>query len=238
MRKPAQQPLLGILGGMGPLATVDFLAKLTSLTPARCDQEHLPWITLSQPGMPDRSSAIHSGDDTPRNWLTSGAAWLAQQGVALIAVPCSTSHFWFDAMQDASSAPILHIADATAEELRLCQFSRAGAIAVLGTRGTIQSGMYGARLRAADFEAIVPDEAQQARVDRIIADVKRGDRAAGRQEMLCLQEELARQGITALVLGCTELPLACDNRAAGGLPAIDVSQALARACLRRMGYLS
>lgn len=237
MKRPEQQPLLGILGGMGPLATVDFLAKLTSLVPAQRDQDHVPWITLSQPGMPDRSSAIRSGDDTPRTWLARGVAWLAEQGVDLIAVPCSSSHFWFDAMQEASRVPIVHIADATAEELRLSRLRQAGAIAVLATRGTIQSGMYEGRLRAADFEAIVPDEAQQIRVDSIIADVKRGERTAARHEMLNLQAELQRQGVAALVLACTELPLACDNRIAGSLPAIDVSLALARACLRRLGYL-
>ncbi|TCS37553.1 aspartate racemase [Paucimonas lemoignei] len=237
MTRPQQQPLLGILGGMGPLATVDFLGKLTRLVPAHCDQDHLPWLTLSQPDMPDRSSAIRDGDDRPREWLAKGVAWLAEQGVSLIALPCSTSHFWFEAMQEASSVPIMHIADATVEELRLSPLPRSGKVAVLATRGTIRSGMYSARLRAADFQVVVPDEAGQMKVDRIIAQVKAGEGSAARQEMQLLQAELSRQGVAALVLGCTELPLACDHRSADGLPAVDVSLALARACLRRLGYL-
>ena len=130
MMETQQQALLGILGGMGPLATVDFLGKLTRLTPAARDQDHLPWVTVSQPGIPDRSAAIKAGNDGPGPFLVKGAAWLATQGTKLIAIPCNTSHFWFEQMQAASSVPILHIADATIEELQRSE-GPIGAIAIL-----------------------------------------------------------------------------------------------------------
>ena len=235
MRRMQQQPLLGILGGMGPLATVDFLRKLTQLTPARCDQEHLPWITVSQPGIPDRSRAIENHDAGPRLYLTEAVAWLAQQGVDLIAIPCSTSHFWFDAMQSASSVPIVHIADAAVAELQCCLPRQAGAVAVLGTRGMIRSGMYAARLAAADFASFALGEAEQLALESIIAAVKGGDVAAARVRMQCLTAELAQHGVGAMILACTELPLACAAEPA--VPLIDASQALAKTCLRRLGYL-
>jgi 3-hydroxyisobutyrate dehydrogenase-like beta-hydroxyacid dehydrogenase len=81
-----QQALLGILGGMGPLATVDFMDKLTRLTPAKCDQEHLPWVTFSQPGVPDSNAAIQSGGHAPMPYLTRGAAWLAAMQAGSCAV--------------------------------------------------------------------------------------------------------------------------------------------------------
>lgn len=240
MKLVCQQPVLGILGGMGPMATVDFLGKLTRMTPADCDQQHVPWLTLSQPGMPDRSSAIRSGDDSPRAWLCSGVERLSAQGVSLIAVPCSTSHHWFDAMQAASSAPLVHIADAAAAALH----DGAGRgtnremarVAVLATRGTIASGMYATRLEAAGFEPFNPGEGQQTQVDGIIAAVKRGDTGAARRAMLLLEEELARDGVGTCILACTELPLA---RGGGehALAAIDATEALARLCLQRLGYL-
>ncbi|HVL77215.1 MAG TPA: amino acid racemase [Noviherbaspirillum sp.] len=231
---PRQQPLLGILGGMGPLATVDFLAKLTRSLPASCDQEHLAWLTLSQPGTPDRSRAIQNGDNGPHPYLTQGAAWLSGQGVSLIAIPCSTSHYWYEAMQRASSAPILHIADATIEEL-LLGGDASGPVAVLATRGTVRHRIYSGRLHAAGCEVAALDENAQRAVDGIIRDVKAGQLESARREMHVLKARLKLRGVRAVVLGCTELPIAHDDTDPS-LPAIDVTLALARAALRRLGY--
>lgn len=239
MIKPQQQPLLGILGGMGPLATVDFLGKLTRLTPATCDQDHIPWITASQPGIPDRSAAIKAGDDGPGPYLVKGVAWLAAQETGLIAIPCNTSHYWFDEMQAASNVPILHIADATIEELQSNQDTKTG-IAILATRGTVQAGIYSKRLRAQDFELVDIGEAHQATVDQIIRDVKGGQVGPARDSMRTLLRTLAGQGVTTAILGCTELPIAHMVRAGeqeSGLQIIDTSLALAKVSLRRLGYL-
>lgn len=234
-----QQALLGILGGMGPLATVDFLGKLTRLTPADCDQDHMPWITFSQPGIPDRSTAIQSGDDAPLPFLTQGVAWLASQGVRLIAIPCNTSHYWYEQMQQAASTPILHIADATIEEMQL-RTAPAGLVAVLATRGTVQAGIYGTRLRAHGFAVEDIREAEQQTVDQIIRSVKAGDLGNARDTMRALLLTLAERGVRTAVLGCTELPIAYMVRAGdahSGVEAIDTSLALASVCLRRLGYL-
>jgi len=235
-----QQALLGILGGMGPLATVDFLGKLTRLTPASCDQEHLPWVTASQPGIPDRSAAIKAGNDGPGPYLTKGVAWLAAQGVRLIAIPCNTSHFLFERMQAASRAPILNIADATIEELRLSS-EPAGAIAILATRGTVQAGIYSQRLAANGFELAAISEDEQCVVDQIIKDVKGGQVGPARDAMRALLLQLAEHGVQTVILGCTELPIAHLVRAgdpSSGVQAIDTSLALATVCLRRLGYLA
>lgn len=236
-----QQALLGILGGMGPLATVDFLTKLTRLTPAHCDQDHLPWITISQPGIPDRSAAIKAGCNIPSLYLTKGVAWLAEQGVQLIAVPCNTSHFWFDLMQEVSPVPILHIADATIEELQRHkkQMGSMGAIAILATRGTMQAGIYSKRLLATGFELAIISEDEQCVVDQIIHDVKCGEIEKSGVAMNALLLALAACGIDTAILGCTELPIAhaaLVDEELSGVRTIDTSLALASASLRRLGY--
>ena len=234
-----QQALLGILGGMGPLATVDFLGKLTRLTPATCDQDHLPWVTVSQPGIPDRSAAIKAGNDGPGPYLTKGAAWLAAQGAQLIAIPCNTSHYWYAQMQAASSVPILHIADATIEELQLST-APIGAIAILATRGTVQAGIYSTRLVDRGFELAPISEDEQTVVDQIIKWVKGGQVGPARDSMRDLLKALAQRGVTTAILGCTELPIAHIVRAGdphSGVLAIDTSLALATVSLRRLGYL-
>jgi aspartate racemase len=239
MMETQQQALLGILGGMGPLATVDFLGKLTRLTPATRDQDHLPWVTVSQPGIPDRSAAIKAGNDGPGPFLIKGAAWLATQGTKLIAIPCNTSHFWFEQMQAASSVPILHIADATIEELQRNE-GPSGAIAILATRGTVQAGIYSKRLQANGFDLAAITEDEQSVVDQIIKDVKGGHVGPARDAMRVLLQTLADRGVKTAILGCTELPIAHIVRAGdphSGVQAIDTSLALATVSLRRLGYL-
>jgi aspartate racemase len=239
MAQAEQQPLLGILGGMGPLATVDFLGKLTRSLPAKCDQDHLPWITLSQPGIPDRSRAIQNGDDGPGAYLIKGVAWLAAQGVQFVVIPCNTSHFWYDRMQAASSVPIIHIADAAVTALEASTARQAGQVAILATRGTVNAGIYSTRLKAAGYQLAEMGEPEQLAVDGIIAAVKGGEVGKARQEMAVLEAVLYQRGVKTIILGCTELPIAHERREKQeGLQAVDTSLALAKAALSKLGYLS
>lgn len=233
-----QQALLGILGGMGPLATVDFLEKLTRLTPAPCDQDHLPWITISQPGIPDRSTAIQTNNDTPCPYLTKGVAWLAAQRVQLIVIPCNTSHFWFELMQKVSSVPILHIADATIEELQRRK-KPIGTIAVLATRGTIQAGIYSERLAAHQFELATLHEDEQSVVDSVIKNVKGGEVKKASIALHLLHNTLALRGIKTIILACTELPVAYSmiTEKSDDIEVIDTSLALATVSLQKLGFL-
>lgn len=233
-----QQPLLGVLGGMGPLATVDFLDKLVRLTPAQRDQDHLPWVTLCQPGMPDRSQSIRNGDDAPLPWLLKGVTWLAEQGVRLIVIPCNSSHYWYDKLQAACPIPIEHIADAAVLELRSTLPPEAGPVAVLGTRGMIHAGIYSTRLAAAGYQVTDLREAEQSAVDTVISRIKGGKVHAARELMHELESLLHRHGVSAAILACTELPIAHEKRSTTGLPTIDSSMALAKEALRRLGYVT
>ena len=109
-RKPAGA--IGVLGGMGPMATVDFLAKVIELTPASRDQDHLPFIVYSVPQVPDRSASIVEGRESPLPAMIEGLRTLVRAGVECIAIPCNTAHHWHDDLARESSVPVLHMVDA------------------------------------------------------------------------------------------------------------------------------
>ncbi|WP_309139629.1 amino acid racemase [Siccirubricoccus sp. G192] len=108
---------LGVLGGMGPLASAQFMARLTLLTPAERDQDHIPALLWSDPRVPDRTAARLGGGEDPLPALLRGLRGLEAAGCGAIAIPCNTAHGWFDALQAATGLPILHIVDAAAAEL-------------------------------------------------------------------------------------------------------------------------
>src|SRR5208283_405759 len=97
---------------MGPAATADFLAKLVRLTPARRDQEHIPIVLYCQPQTPDRGAAILAGGVSPLPHLLQGVRRLTEAGAQVLAIPCNSTHHWFEQLQAACPVPILHIADA------------------------------------------------------------------------------------------------------------------------------
>ncbi|RWA82155.1 amino acid racemase [Mesorhizobium sp.] len=230
------RPELGIIGGLGPLASADFYFKLTRMTEALRDNEHVPAVILSVPQLPDRTEAILAGHDGPLAPLQAAVATLDALGVACIAMPCNTAHHWYDQLAANSHAEIIHIGDAVVAEIG-CSLNR-GRIANLATRGTLVSGFYQDKISAAGFELCLPANAEfQERVDSAIALVKAGsiaDAAAETERALHLAQ-LA--GADAALLGCTELSVvAASLNDANGLIVIDSNAALARACLTRLGF--
>ncbi|TIV97282.1 MAG: aspartate/glutamate racemase family protein, partial [Mesorhizobium sp.] len=167
------RPQLGIVGGLGPLASADFYFKLTRMTDALRDNEHVPAVILSMPQLPDRTEAILGNHDGPLAPLRAAVSTLNALGVACIAMPCNTAHHWFDQLAAESRAEIIHIGDAVVAEI-----SRSldrGRVANLATRGTLVSGFYQERISAAGFEHCIPESTEfQERVDSAIALVKAG----------------------------------------------------------------
>src|SRR5689334_7763772 len=107
-----QERVLGVLGGMGPLASAQFMARLTLLTPAAHDQDHVPAVLWSDPRVPDRTAARLAGGADPLPWLLRGIRGLEAAGCGAIAIPCNTAHGWYEPMQAATRLPILHIVEA------------------------------------------------------------------------------------------------------------------------------
>ena len=224
------QRILGVLGGMGPLASAQFMVRLTELTPAARDQDHIPAVLWSDPRVPDRTKARLAGGPDPLPWLLHGLRGLAQAGCGAVAIPCNTAHDWHGAMAEAGVLPILHIVDATAAELRRREIPP-GPVGVMGTAGTLAMRLYQDRLGAMGWPCLVPEAAEMVRlVTPAIAAVKAGHVAEARAPLAEVAERLALRGAGAVVLGCTEIPLAL--RAEGGdIPLVDTIDALARGAI-------
>ena len=223
--------MIGVLGGMGPAATVDFLAKLIRLTPADRDQDHVPVVVVSDPRIPDRVAPIMEGrGPSPLPAMRRGIRTLEQAGAACIAIPCHTAHFWYDQMVETANVPILHIADAVLPELRR-RGGADGPVGLLATAATLEAGFYQARLSAAGYACTVPDaDLMATSVLPAIALVKR-DRAGDAAPLISRAvDQLTAGGARPVVLACTELPLAL---AAVREPPVclDATAALARACI-------
>lgn len=225
--------IIGILGGMGPLATVDFLRKLVEETPAACDQDHLPVIAYSVPQIPDRTHAIIGDGTSPLPMLLQGAHVLRAAGATLIAMPCNTAHYWHADLAEALDIPLLHIADCVCDEL--ARTSPPGRrIGLLATQGTLRAGFYREKLAAGDFELIAPTAESQSRlVMRGIQHVKQGRVRSGGELLAQAVAELERAGAARIVLACTEIPVALAAIDHPGENIVDATQCLARGCIRR-----
>jgi aspartate racemase len=222
--------ILGVLGGMGPLASAQFMLRLTLLTPAIRDQDHIPAVLWSDPRVPDRTASQAGGAD-PLPWLLRGIMGLKQAGCHAIAIPCNTAHGWYDEMQDAAAIPILHIVDAAAVELRRIGIP-GGTVGVMATQATLAMQLYQNRLGALGWNCIVPPQAEMDRlVSPAIALVKANRIDEAYTPLVEVACGLAARGAKAVVLGCTEIPLAIQAGPAPGLPVVDTIDALARAAI-------
>lgn len=223
--------LLGVLGGMGPLATLDFLRRLLEATPAQSDQQQIPTVVWNVPQIADRQKALAGTGPSPLPQLLHAVEKLNQAGASHIAIPCNTAHHWYDALSEASSAPVLHIVDATLDALSQAE-EKPQRVGVIATKGTLDAGWYQKRLAAQSIEVVVPtpEELAQWFVPGCYA-VKRGALVEG-GELLALQANaLFARGAQKLVLACTEVPVALEAvRAPFRHLTWDPAQALAERC--------
>jgi aspartate racemase len=225
--------VLGVLGGMGPLASAQFMLRLTLLTPADRDQDHIPAVLWSDPRVPDRNAVRLGTGPDPLPWLMRGIDGLRAAGCDAIAIPCNTAHGWFEPMVRNAGVPILHIVDAAATDLRRIGVTR-GTIGLMGTEATLAMKLYQDRLGAQGWDIIEPDAEQMRHfVTPAIASVKANRVAEAYQPLAQVVNSLASRGATAVVLGCTEIPLGILAGPADGLrvPVVDTIDALARAAI-------
>lgn len=224
--------LLGVLGGMGPLATADFMRKLTELTPASRDQDHVPVLVYSNPQVPDRSTAIMGKGESPLPALLGGIARLQDAGAEAIAIPCNTAHYWYDEMVAASRVPILHIVGSVCDVLRGKGIA-GGTVGVMGTAGTLHTGIYQGYLQRSGYNCVLPSDAEMTElVMPGIVSVKAGDLPAAKRVLGAAAQRLADRGAQMVVLGCTEIPLAlADTSPEAAARYVDSTAALAQAAL-------
>ncbi len=222
--------ILGILGGMGPEATVDFLREIIRLTPARKDQEHIPVITYSDPRVPERTAAILHGGEDPTPFLVRGAKILEKAGAGILAMPCNTAHYYLSRIIAEVGIPVLDMIEETYLKTR-AQIGKVEVVGLLATQGTIQSGVYHSVFAHHGLRVLVPDAGDQARIQGSIFHVKAGTYDTSRQDTFeYIGSKLAADGAAAVILGCTEIPLGF-NPDRVDYPVINATRVLAQAAV-------
>ncbi len=198
-----QEAKLGVLGGMGPQATQVFYQFVLDRTDALRDQDHLPALILSDTGIPDRTAAILSGDtEGLYQRLLKDAKLLEGCGCTALAIPCNTSHYFADRLQSEIGVPIIHMLRETAKALAAQGKKRPG---ILGTDGTIRTGLYQKECAAVGLEAVSPDPDAQKLVMSIIYDeIKQGE-TGSRDKFAKIDRAIRRAGCDCAILACTEL---------------------------------
>ena len=226
---------IGILGGMGPLATADLFRKLVLLTDAAQDNDHIRVYIDDNASIPDRSAAILSGGADPMPAMTESLRKLEACGADCIIMPCNTAHYFLPRLQALTEVPFLSMLEATA---KACAARFPGrTAAVLATKGTLSAGLYQAALEQEDIPFLLPNEAERDALMRVIYDgVKAGKGPeAYRADLLSVTGALAARGTDYFILGCTELPLAAQAVSLPW-PAVDPTAELAKAAIRFCGY--
>ncbi len=227
-----EKKTIGIIGGMGPLATADLFEKIVGHTKAACDQEHLHVVIDSNTNIPDRTAALLHGGADPLPELVKSAGRLEKMGADVLIMPCNTAHNYYDGIAAAVSVPVLHMVRLTAQALVERGVKKAG---LLATDGTVRTGIYQKSFAGSGVELLTPDEAgQRAVMEMIYQGVKAGDMAFDAQPARQAMERLLAAGAEVLILGCTELPLAVKLYGIA-LPAVDPTLELALEAIRFAG---
>lgn len=227
----SQPFLLGVLGGMGPLATLDFQHKLLEATPADGDWQQIPSVVWNVPQVADRQKALAGQGPSPLPQLLHGIDKLNQAGASHIVIACNTAHHWYDALSRASAAQILHIVDATIERLA-ARAQKPQRVGIIATKGTLDAGWFQRGLTAHSIDTLVPTPEELA--DWFVPGcyaVKGGQLYEGGETLSLLADALLARGADTLVLACTEVPVALRAVNATSLAqSLDPAEALAQRC--------
>lgn len=198
--------ILGVLGGMGPLATQLFYKMIIEKTDAKCDQEHLNMIILSHATMPDRTKEILEGrSEELLQLLVKDAKMLEMGGAGVIAIPCNTSHVLLPGLQETVSVPIINMVEETVKHIAETLQGQELRVAVLATDGTVNTGLYQKALERAGITPVVPGPESQKLVMKIIYDGVKNGGEIDFADFLTVQKEIFAQECQAAILACTEL---------------------------------
>lgn len=213
---------LGVLGGMGPAATLDFLAKLQAATPAARDQDHIRVLVDINPQVPDRNGE----DNTPGPVLAAMAVGLRGAGAQVLAIACNTAHAYADEVRNASGLPLIDMVGIA------CEAARLGGAVKVGVLATgLALALYADRLRSLGLEPVSLSKAKQEWFMSLLYRIKAGDLGEEVQdEMAAVARSLAQAGAEAVIVGCTEAPLVLSP-ADLDIPLIDAGQTLAERCV-------
>jgi aspartate racemase len=219
---------VGIIGGMGPAATVDLMARIIRLSPAKTDQDGIRMLVDNNPHVPDRNKAIAGTGPSPAPILAAMARGLEAQGADFLVMACNTAHAFQSAITEAISIPFLSIVDETVAAATSLS-SPPGQVALLAAAGCLDSGLYQKAFAAEGIRAMVPEGSVREDFMQLLYEIKGGDTSlSARRKMKAIAEHLVGLGGEAVVAGCTEVPLVLQRDDLDH-PFIDSTERLAQA---------
>jgi len=222
---------IGVLGGMGPDATVECYKSIIEQTPAKKDQDHLPLLIYNNPQIPDRTESILHNGISPVPQLQDSAHRLEEAGADLIIMPCNTAHYFIEKIREVIEIPVLNMVKATVDKLP------PGSVAgLLATTGTIKTGIY-EKYAADRLKIITPsDENQKTVMDAIYG--KRGIKAGFKDDRLTnkliqVVDHLKEKGADSIIAGCTEIRLVLNDSNLVELDLLTPIDVIAREAVQR-----
>lgn len=227
------EKIIGILGGMGPEATIDLFYKIIKFTSAKKDQDHLRIIIDNNPKIPDRTAAILGKGEDPLPALKETAQNLEKAGADFIIIPCNTAHHFLPQIQESVSIPIINMIEETVKEVqkRIPYIKKVGLLASIGTYKT---KIYHQHFKKFNIEVISPEEKSKEEVMKVIYAVKAGNLSdVIKKDILKIAQKLIdKGGAEAIIVGCTEIPLIFKEGDVS-VPIIDPTQVLARIAVQK-----
>lgn len=196
---------LGVIGGMGPLASVDFLRRLIQKTSVLGDGDHIHTLLDNNPRIPDRTEYICNGGISPLEEIVSSALTLERMGADLLVMPCNTAHYLYDDILSSISLPFINMIDST-----LASIKKGSSVGLMATPGTYEGRIYERSAHKYHIHIVLPDDEVKLIIRDIIYGIKKGipiDSYYIREGFSRVLHHFRRKGVDKVILGCTELSL-------------------------------
>ncbi|MGB6128441.1 MAG: amino acid racemase [Psychrilyobacter sp.] len=221
--------IAGVLGGMGPLATIDLLNKIVKHTDAKKDSDHVHTLVDNYTGIPDRTAYILGNGENPEKYLVESALKLEAMGASFIVMPCNTAHYFYEKIYGTVKIPFVNMIEEVAKEL-----DGVKKVGLLATKGTYRGHIYENIFNKYGIEIEVPPVDLQEIVNQLIYNLKEGKDNINEVPIDKVLDYFSNLGIDNIILGCTELPVAFEMLNVKG-NFLDPTKILALSTIKLMG---
>lgn len=222
-----REAVVGVIGGMGPEATLDFMSKVIRCTPAKSDSDHIRMVVDNNGKIPSRIEAILGNGVSPVNELIDVAKRLESYGVDFLVMPCNTAHYYYEEVKRSVKIPVLNMLHLTRKRVTE-QIPDIKKVGILASSALLAIGLYQKTFEAVQIEVITPTDSTQQSLMEVIIGVKKGE--VTEQSLAIVKgaiEELYRKGVAGVIIGCTELSVLANRISNAPVPLFDASLILA-----------
>lgn len=226
---------VGVIGGVGPMATVYYMQRVIEMTKAGCDQEHINMLVFNDCDIPDRTAFItEKSPDNPLPVMVEDAKRLEAAGCEFVVIPCNTAHYFYDELEQAVEIPVVNIVEETIRYAK-ARVQDLSCVGIMATTGTIVTGTYQKYAERAGLSFAVPDEDEQDLLMQIIYDGVKAGKPVPRADFDRVANHLRAKGAQCLILGCTELSVLKRDLPINDPDVLDSIDVLASETVRRIG---